>query len=83
MDRSPDPMYKNLLYCVIVEIAVSRGHQSQGIGCRLLDAAEAWGRVHGADFASLEYLAENARAAESYRRRMGYWPAHITAIKRL
>jgi GNAT superfamily N-acetyltransferase len=83
LDRSPDPMHKHLLYCVIVEIAVSRGHQSRGIGGRLLEAAEAWGREHGANFSSLEYLAENARAAEFYCRRMGYRAAHITAIKSL
>jgi GNAT superfamily N-acetyltransferase len=83
LDRSPDPMHKNLLYCVIAEIAVSRRHQNQLIGSRLLEAVEAWGRKHGADFASLEYLAENARAAEFYGTRLGYRPAHITAIKRL
>ena len=83
LDRSPDPMHRNLLYCVIVEIAVSRRHQSRGIGERLLFAAEAWGREHGADFASLEYLAGNTRAGDFYQNRMDYRPAHITAIKRL
>jgi ribosomal protein S18 acetylase RimI-like enzyme len=76
-------MHKNLLYCVIVEVAVSRAHQSQGIGSRLLHAAEVWGREQGADLASLEYLAENTRAANFYHDRMRYRPAHITAIKRL
>lgn len=83
LDRSPDPMHRNFVYCVIAEIAVSRQHQSQGIGGQLLQAAEVWGRERGADFASLEYLAENTRASDFYQRRMGYRPAHITAIKRL
>jgi ribosomal protein S18 acetylase RimI-like enzyme len=81
LDRSPDPMHKNLLYCVIVEIAVSRVHQSQGIGGRLLHAAEVWGREQGADLASLEYREGNTRVASFYHDRMGYRPAHITAIK--
>jgi GNAT superfamily N-acetyltransferase len=83
LDRSPDPMHRKLLYCVVVEIAVSRRHQGQGVGGQLLQAVEAWGREHGADFASLEYLVENTRAGDFYQRRMGYQPAHITAIKRL
>jgi len=81
--RSPDPMHRDLLYCIIVEIAVARRHQNQGIGAKLLQAAEAWGREHGADLASLEYLAENTRAGDFYQQRMGYRVAHITAIKRL
>ena len=83
LDRSPDPMHRKLLYCAIVEIAVCRQHKSQGIGGRLLQAAEAWGREHGADYASVEYLAANTKAGDFYQGRMGYEPAHITAIKRL
>jgi ribosomal protein S18 acetylase RimI-like enzyme len=81
--RSPDPMHREMLYCHIVEIAVSRRYQSQGIGERLLAAAEDWGRGQGAKLASLEYLAANARAASFYQRRMGYHVAAVTAIKRL
>jgi GNAT superfamily N-acetyltransferase len=83
LDRSPDPMHRKPLYCVIVEIAVCRQHKSQGTGGRLLQAAEAWGREHGADYASVEYLAANTKAGDFYQGRMGYEPAHITAIKRL
>lgn len=81
--RSPDPMHREMLYCHIVEIAVSRSHQSQGIGGQLLQAAEAWGREHGAELAMLEYNAANTRAGEFYQRRMGYRVASITALKRL
>jgi ribosomal protein S18 acetylase RimI-like enzyme len=83
LDRSPDPMHRDLVYCHIIEIAVSTGHQSRGIGARLLQAAEDWGRDAGAEFASLEYLMANASAADFYRRRMGYRPAGVLAIKRL
>ena len=70
-------MHRKLLYCVIAEIVVSRLYQSQGIGSRLLKAAEEWGREHGADFASLEYHAANAGTCEFYQRRMGYRIAHM------
>jgi len=83
LERSPDPMHRDMTYCHVVEIAVSSGHQSQGIGAQLLRSAEDWGRRHGATLASLEYLAANARAGEFYQRHMGYRVASITAIKRL
>jgi GNAT superfamily N-acetyltransferase len=83
LERSPDPMHRELVYCHIAEIAVRRQDQSQGIGGRLLQSAEAWGRQHGADFASLEYHTANTTADKFYQQRMGYRAAHITAIKRL
>lgn len=83
LDRSPDPMHREITYCHIVEIAVSRRHQNQGIGGRLLEAAEDWGRRQGAEFASLEYLAANTLASVFYERRMGYHVAAMIAIKRL
>jgi ribosomal protein S18 acetylase RimI-like enzyme len=83
LDRSPDAMHKEMTYCHISEIAVRNGHQNQGIGGRLLEAAEEWGRKMGAEFASLEFHTENTRASLFYQGRMGYRPASITAIKRL
>ncbi len=83
LDRSPDLMHREILYCHVAEIAVSRGRQNQGIGGQLLQAAEDWGRRQGAEFASLEYLAANTRASEFYQQRMGYRIASIVAIKRL
>ena len=83
LDRSPDPMHREILYCHVAEIAVSSRYQNQGIGGQLLRAAEDWGRRQGAEFASLEYLAVNTHASEFYQRRMGYRVASITAIKRL
>ena len=81
--RSPDLMHRDLTYCHIVEIAVAIRHQSQGVGDQLLTAAEDWGRDRGADLASLEFLAANARAGAFYQRRMGYRVAAMTAIKPL
>lgn len=83
LERSPDPMHRQLVYCQIVEIAVSKGARRQGVGGRLLRAVEEWGRGQGAEFALLEYHAANSQAREFYQRRMGYDVASITAIKRL
>jgi len=83
LQQSPDAMHRDLTYCHIAEIAVSRRHQSQGIGARLLRAAEDWGRAQGADLASLDYLAANTRAGAFYQQRMGYRIASITAFRRL
>ena len=83
LEQSPDAMHRGMIYCHVAEIAVSCRYQKQGIGGRLMQAAEDWGRRQGADFASLEYHAENTRASSFYRERMGYRPASITAIKRL
>ena len=83
LERSPDPMHRDMIFCQIVEIAVSTRHQNQGIGGRLLQAAEEWGLQHGARFALLEYHAANARAGEFYQRRMGYHVAALTMIKPL
>jgi len=83
LEQSPDPMHREITYCHMAEFAVSDRHQNQGIGQRLLQAAEEWGQRLGAEFASLEYHAANARAASFYQQRMGYRPAHIIAIKPL
>jgi ribosomal protein S18 acetylase RimI-like enzyme len=83
LERSPDPMHREMIYCHIAEIAVSLRSRNLGIGGRLLRAAEEWGRRQGADFAYLEYHAANTRAGEFYQRRMGYCVASITAMKRL
>jgi GNAT superfamily N-acetyltransferase len=83
LEQSPDAMHREMIYCVIAEIAVRRGHRSQGIGGRLLRAAEDWGRRLGAEFALLEYHNANMRASLFYQERMGYRAASVTAIKRL
>jgi len=83
LERSPDPMHRQMICCCISEVAVSRRHQNQSIGGRLLRAAEEWGRLHRAEFAFLEYLTANVRASSFYHQRMGYRTASVTAIKRL
>jgi ribosomal protein S18 acetylase RimI-like enzyme len=83
LERSPDPMHREMIYCHVAEIAVRSRHRNQGIGGLLLRAAEDWGRRQGAKFASLEYHAANKAASLFYERHMGYYVASITVIKRL
>jgi GNAT superfamily N-acetyltransferase len=83
LEQPLDVMHRDMTFCFIADIAVSQRCQSLGIGGRLLEAAEDWGRRHGAQFASLQYLAANTRAGEFYQRRMGYRVAAMMAIKRL
>lgn len=77
-----DAMHRQMIYCLVSEIAVRSKLQKHGIGGQLLQAAEDWGRRQGAEFAALEYHAANARAAAFYQR-MRYRLASITAIRRL
>jgi len=83
LEQPLDAMHREMIYCYIAEIAVGRQYQNQGIGRRLLRAAEEWGQQQGAEFAYLEYHAANTRASLFYQQRMGYRVASITATKRL
>jgi lactoylglutathione lyase len=83
LEQSPDPMHREIIYCHMAEFAVRSKYQKQGIGGRLLRAAEEWGRSQGAQFASLEYHTANARASSFYQQHMDYRPGSITGIKRL
>jgi GNAT superfamily N-acetyltransferase len=77
-----DAMHRQMIYCLVSEIAVRREHQNHGIGGQLLRAAEDWGRQQGAEFAVLEYHAANTRAGTFYQH-MHYRLTSITAIRRL
>lgn len=83
IERSPDPMHREMTFCHVVEIAVRESYRSQGVGALLLQTVEDWGRRQGAAFASLEYLVANTRAAAFYQRTMGYQPTAVVALKRL
>jgi GNAT superfamily N-acetyltransferase len=82
LEQSHDLMHREITYSHVAEIAVSGRLQNQGIGGRLLQAAEDWGRKMGAEFASLEFNNANKRAGLFYQK-LGYGAASIMAIKRL
>jgi len=75
-------MHRKILYCHVAEIAVKSDFQNQGIGRRMLQEAENWGRARGAQFASLEFHASNTLAGRLHQHRMGYSVASMTALKR-
>jgi ribosomal protein S18 acetylase RimI-like enzyme len=81
MLRSSDAMLRSTYYCHIAELAVGRECRSQGIGASLLQAAEVWGREHGAEVVSLDFHTANLRAADFYQQRMGYRVTSRTAVK--
>lgn len=83
LTRSTDLMHRGFRYCHMVELAVLARERSRGIGMRLLQAAEQWGREQGARYASLEYLAGNTRVAKLYEERMGYRKAAVMMVKPL
>jgi len=83
LERSCDPMHRDLEYCYIADIAVSPQYRKKGIGTRLIRAAERWGREQGAEFASLEYHIANTGAGRFYRRQLSYRVVSKFAIKPL
>ena len=82
IDHPFDPMYRQMAYCFIADVAVAESHRSQGIGQQLMRTAEEWGRLNGAELVVLEYHMANPRAAEFYAR-LGYRPASMVAVKRI
>ena len=82
LQESPDAMHARFTFCHIVEIAVDARMRGRGIGEELIRAAEEWGRGAGAEYASLEHLSTNGRAAALYER-LGYREASIVRVKPL
>jgi ribosomal protein S18 acetylase RimI-like enzyme len=67
---------------VVRNLYVAPGHREQGIGARLLDAAEAELAAAGADVVALEALADNEAGRRFYERR-GYRPHRVELEKRV
>lgn len=61
---------------IIENLYVQSGHRGQGIGSRLLDAAEQTLAESGVERIALEVMAPNERARQFYRER-GYEPHRI------
>jgi ribosomal protein S18 acetylase RimI-like enzyme len=82
LERPFDAMHRQLTFCFIADIAVSKEYQNRGAGEQLLRAAEEWGSSRGAEFVALEYLAANEKAARFYEK-LGYSRAAVIAMRRL
>ncbi len=58
-------------YVKISDLAVAKAYQRRGVGRALMEAAEAWGRKHGA--ASMELMVwEFNRGAQAFYKKLGY-----------
>ncbi|MEO9386388.1 GNAT family N-acetyltransferase [Chromobacterium phragmitis] len=64
----PAPFLQARRVCRIGTIVVDEAHQGQGIGSRLLAAAEDWGHAQGADEVRLEVMQFNRSAQDFYAR---------------
>ena len=64
-------------------LIVERQQWRRGIGTLLLEAAESWGRAHGAQVARLDTYAQGPVSVPFYELHMGYQRRSITFQKRL
>lgn len=66
-----------------VGVAVLDAWRGRGIGSRLMDAAEAWAREHGAGLMLLDASAANEEARRFYEERHGYRLRGVLLTKEL
>lgn len=64
-------------------LIVDHGQWRRGAGAALLEAAEAWGRAHGAQVVRLDTYADSPVSVPFYEDRMGYQRRSIIFQKRL
>jgi GNAT superfamily N-acetyltransferase len=67
----------------VASLIVDRDHWRGGVGTALLEAAEAWGRAHGAQVATLDTYAYSPVSVPFYEDHMGYQRRAIIFEKRL
>jgi GNAT superfamily N-acetyltransferase len=64
-------------------LGVQAAYRRRGVGTRLLEAVEAWGRQQGATLISLDTFIESPLSVPFYEQRMGYQRRAIIFQKRL
>jgi GNAT superfamily N-acetyltransferase len=64
-------------------LGVQAAYRGRGVGTRLLEAVEAWGRQQGATLISLDTFIESPLSVPFYEQRMGYQRRAIIFQKRL
>ncbi len=68
---------------IIDVVVVEEDHRRHGVGARLMEALEAWGRERGASVALLDTYPESAISLPFFVDRMGYRRRSLRLIKHL
>jgi len=76
-------MLKPRLLGYVRELGVSEDARGTGIGSQLMQAAEAWARLVGAQAMMVDTGAKNSQAQRFYRERMSYRDIGVILIKPL
>ncbi len=85
MDTAPRQMIREAsqVRAEITTLAVAEAYRRQGIGTRLMVAAEAWARDRGAVLATTETYVGSHLAVPFYRNRLHYNVQSLRFVKRL
>lgn len=70
-DTPPDPFMVPRRRALVDGLVVDQAHRRRGFGRRLMEAADAWARLQGAEELVLTAWSGNASAREFYQR-LGY-----------
>ncbi|HZD69035.1 MAG TPA: GNAT family N-acetyltransferase [Actinomycetes bacterium] len=83
--RAPEQpsMIKPRLLGYVRELGVSEDARGGGIGSQLMEAAEEWARLAGAQAMMVDTGAKNSQAQRFYRERMGYRDIGVIPLKPL
>jgi GNAT superfamily N-acetyltransferase len=76
-------MIRPRLLGYVRELGVSEDARGSGLGAQLLEAAEAWACLAGAQAMMVDTGAKNSQAQRFYRERMGYRDIGVMLIKPL
>lgn len=76
-------MLRPRLLGYVREVGVSEGARGTGLGSQLLEAAEEWACLAGAQAMMVDTGAKNSQAQRFYRERMGYRDSGVILIKPL
>ncbi|MDQ6842224.1 MAG: GNAT family N-acetyltransferase [Actinomycetota bacterium] len=79
-EQAPDSAHTRLR---IEYLVTSAGYRRQGVGSRLVRAAEEWGRAAGADSAETTAFRRSPLSVPFWEERMGYEERSINLSKRL
>ncbi|HLH70350.1 MAG TPA: GNAT family N-acetyltransferase [Candidatus Dormibacteraeota bacterium] len=85
LDSARHQLHRHLAHCrlIIDAVVVSEGFRGRGVGTRLMNAIEEWGRRHGATLVLLDSYPESALSLPFFEERAGYRRRSVRLFKRL